>query len=71
MLQPGSKITSTLVEGLGLVDVLAERPDTGCGCGNGAVAIVCEDAEKLDDVGSVVISSQRCVVIACTQAQQK
>ena len=56
-----------MAEGLGLVVV---GSDSGAGCGDGAVATVCEGSEKVDDVGSVVKSFQRFVVVACTQAQQ-
>ena len=46
--------------------------DTVCGCGAGAVGDVSEkEEEKVDDVGSVVISSQDVAGVACTQAQQK
>ena len=57
-----TKLTPLLVEGFEII--FGSDP-----LGNGAVAIVHEGAEKLDDVASVVKSSQPLIV--CTQIQQK
>ena len=58
-----------MVEDWGVIAVLVVGYDSDLGRGDGTIDDVCESAEKVDGVVSVVKLSQRFIFIVYTEAQ--